>query len=158
MNIPESGPSDGGVPTDNSPAGSRADAEADTDAGMSPEAEELIPLVDASILEDLEEELNGSELAVRFARDYAAMWDLRYTRLAAAVQSQDRAAALDAIISLKITSTMIGGLRLARLAETLETVIRQGDFGRGRALMERVADNGDRTVQELQTSYILRNG
>jgi hypothetical protein len=125
---------------------------------MSPEAEELLPLVDASILEDLEVELDGSELAVRFARDYAAMWDLRYTRLAAAVQSQDRAAALDATISLKITSAMIGGLRLAWLAETLESVIRQGDFGRGQALMERLADHGDRTVQELQTSYILRNG
>jgi hypothetical protein len=125
---------------------------------MSPEAEEVLPLVDTSILEDLEEELNGSELAVRFARDYAAMWDLRYTRLAAAVESQDRAAALDAIISLKITSTMVGGLRLARLAETLENVIRQGDFGQGQSLMERVADHGDRTVLELQTSYILRNG
>ncbi|MBT2532089.1 Hpt domain-containing protein [Arthrobacter sp. ISL-48] len=113
-----------------------------------------MPLVDASILQDLEQELNGSELAVRFAQDYAALWELRYTRLAAAVQSQDRAAALDAIISLKITSKMIGGLRLARLAETLETVIRQGDFGRGQELMERVADHGDRTVEELQVSYI----
>ncbi len=154
MNSPESGSSDGGVPTVASPALPQAGA----DAGMSPEAEELLPLVDASILEDLEVELDGSELAVRFARDYAAMWDLRYTRLAAAVQSQDRAAALDATISLKITSAMIGGLRLAWLAETLESVIRQGDFGRGQALMERLADHGDRTVQELQTSYILRNG
>jgi hypothetical protein len=152
MNIPESSSSDGGVPAVTSGAGSRARA------GVSSEAEELLPLVDASILQDLEEELNGSELAIRFARDYAAMWDLRCTRLAAAVQSQDIDAALDAIISLKITSAMIGGLRLAWLAETLENVIRQGDFGRGQALMERVADNGDRTVLELQTSYILRNG
>jgi HPt (histidine-containing phosphotransfer) domain-containing protein len=114
--------------------------------------------VDAGILEDLEDQLNGSELAVRFARDYAAMWDQRYTRLAAAVQSEDRAAALDAIISLKITSAMVGGVRLARLAELLEKVIRRGDFGQGQALMERVAHNGDRTVSELQANYILKNG
>ena len=125
---------------------------------MSPDVEELLPLVDAGILEDLEDQLNGSELAVRFARDYAAMWDQRYTRLAAAVQSEDRAAALDAIISLKITSAMVGGVRLARLAEILEKVIRQGDFGRGQALMERVAHNGDRTVSELQANYIVKNG
>ena len=63
----------------------------------------------------------AAELALRFARDYAAMWDQRYSRLALAVENQDRAAALDAIISLRITSAMVGGLRLARLAEMLET-------------------------------------
>ncbi|MDQ0677549.1 HPt (histidine-containing phosphotransfer) domain-containing protein [Arthrobacter pascens] len=154
MNIPQPGTSDGGVPADTSSAGSRLGA----DAGISPDVEELLPLVDASILEDLEDQLNGSELAVRFARDYAAMWDQRCARLAAAVQSEDGAAALDAIISLKITSAMVGGVRLARLAEILEKVIRQGDFGRGQELMERVAHNGDRTVSELQDNYILKNG
>ena len=102
-------------------------------------------------------ELDGPELALRFARDYAAMWDQRYSRLAAAVQNQDRAAALDAVISLRITSAMVGGLRLARLAEVLEDVIRQGDFGQGQALLERVAEHGDRTVSELQANYILKN-
>jgi HPt (histidine-containing phosphotransfer) domain-containing protein len=86
------------------------------------------------------------------------MWDKRYSRLALALQNQDRDSALDAIISLRITSTMVGGVRLARLAELLESVIRQGDFGQGQAMMERVADNGDRTVSELQTNYILKNG
>jgi hypothetical protein len=127
------------------------------DAGILHELEDLLPLVDSGILEDLEEELNGSELAVRFARDYAAMWDQRYSRLALAVQNQDRASALDAIISLKITSAMVGGLRLSRLAELLEAVIRQGDFGKGQALMERVAEDGGRTVSELQANYILKN-
>ena len=154
MNIPQPGSRDGGVPADTSSAGSRPDAE----AGMSADVEELLPLVDAGILEDLEDQLNGSELAVRFARDYAAMWDQRYTRLAAAVRSEDRTAALDAIISLKITSAMVGGVRLARLAEILEKLIRQGDFGQGQALMERVAHHGDRTVSELHANYILKNG
>ena len=154
MNTPDSSSGDKGIPVDPSPAA----AGGMTDAGILPAPEELLPLVDASILEDLEEELNGSELAVRFARDYAAMWDTRYSRLALAVQNQDRASALDAIISLRITSTMVGGVRLARLAELLETVIRQGDFGQGQALMERVADHGDRTVSEIQAHYILKNG
>jgi len=153
MHTPDHGSGDKGIPVDPAPA-----ATGGTNAGILPVPEELLPLVDASILEDLEDEVNGSALAVRFARDYAAMWDTRYSRLALAVQNQDRASALDAIISLRITSTMVGGVRLARLAELLETVIRQGDFGQGQALMERVADHGDRTVSELQAHYILKNG
>jgi hypothetical protein len=153
MNTPDPGSGDKEIPADPLAAtGGMADP------GILPELEELLPLVDGSILEDLEDELNGSELALRFARDYAAMWDTRYSRLALAVQNQDRASALDAIISLRITSTMVGGLRLARLAELLENVIRQGDFGQGQAMMGRVADNGDRTVSELQANYILKNG
>ena len=117
----------------------------------------LLPLVDAAVLEELEDELAGSGLAQRFARDYAAMWDQRYARLAAAVDQQDSASALDAVISLKITSAMVGGLRLAKLAELLESVIRLGDFGQGQALMERVAQDGGQTITELQATYILEN-
>ncbi|VII97165.1 hypothetical protein [Arthrobacter sp. DR-2P] len=124
---------------------------------LSQEAAGLLPLVDAAVLEELEDELAGSGLAQRFARDYAAMWDQRYARLAAAVASQDRASALDAVISLKITSAMVGGLRLAKLAELLEAVIRMGDFGQGQVLMVRVAEDGGQTVSELQANYILEN-
>ena len=154
MYTPDPASSSKGVPTAPLPAETRADA----GTGMSSNVEEVLPLLDAAVLEDLEEQLNGTELAVRFARDYAAMWDQRYARLAAAVENQDRASALDAIISLRITSAMVGGVRLVKIAEVLESVIRQGDFGRGQALMERVAENGDRTVSELQANYILKNG
>lgn len=154
MYTPDSASSSKGVPTAPLPAETGAGA----GTGMSSNVEEVLPLLDAAVLEDLEEQLNGSELAVRFARDYAAMWDQRYARLAAAVENQDRASALDAIISLRITSAMVGGVRLVKIAEVLESVIRQGDFGRGQALMERVAENGDRTVEELQANYILKNG
>ena len=124
---------------------------------LSQEAAGLLPLVDAAVLEELEDELAGSGLAQRFARDYAAMWDQRYARLATAVANQDRASALDAVISLKITSAMVGGLRLAKLAELLEAVIRMGDFGQSKVLMVRVAEDGGQTVSELQANYILEN-
>lgn len=153
MHTPDPGTGDKGIPAVPSPAAGDM-----ADAGILQDLDELLPLVDSGILEDLEEELNGSELAVRFARDYAAMWDQRYARLALAVENQDRASALDAIISLRITSAMVGGVRLARLAEMLETVIRQGDFGQGQAMMERVAEHGDLTISELQANYILKNG
>ncbi|WP_457950869.1 Hpt domain-containing protein [Pseudarthrobacter sp. alpha12b] len=129
-------------------------------AGASPalETAALLPLVDAAVLEELEDELAGSGLAQRFARDYAAMWDLRLARLGTAVESQDEDSALDAVISLKISSAMVGGLRLAKLAELLEGVIRQGDFVQGQAMMAGVALDGARTVSELQSTYILEKG
>ncbi|MGC0236929.1 Hpt domain-containing protein [Arthrobacter sp. SD76] len=114
-----------------------------------------MPLIDAAVLDELEDELAGTGLAKRFARDYAAMWDQRYSRLAAAVHSQDSESALDAAISLKISSAMVGGVRLAKLAELLETLIRLGDSGQGKVLMERVAMDGGLTITELQSTYIL---
>lgn len=115
----------------------------------------LLPLIDSAVLDELEDELAGSGLAQRFARDYAAMWDLRLARLGTAVDSEDEASALDAVISLKISSAMVGGVRLARLAELLEDLIRQGDFVQGQAMMAGVAQDGARTVSELQSTYIL---
>lgn len=119
------------------------------------EAAGLLPLVDGAVLQELEEDLAGTGIAQRFARDYTAMWDQRYSRLAAAVHRQDSDSALDAAISLKISSAMVGGLRLSRLAELLEALIRRGDFGQGKVLMERVASDGGLTVSELRRTYIL---
>ena len=128
--------------------------------GLGPSLEEagLLPLIDAAVLDELEDDLAGTGLAQRFARDYAGMWDLRLARLETAVGSGDEDLALDAVISLKISSAMVGGLRLARLAELLEGLIRQGDFVQGRALMAGVARDGARTVSELQATYILEKG
>ncbi|MEW1805661.1 Hpt domain-containing protein [Pseudarthrobacter sp. NPDC080039] len=119
------------------------------------EAAGLLPLIDAAVLDELEDELAGSGLARRFARDYAAMWDVRLARLGTAVDSEDEASALDAVISLKISSAMVGGIRLARLAELLEGLIRQGDFARSQAMMADIAQDGALTVSELQATYIL---
>jgi HPt (histidine-containing phosphotransfer) domain-containing protein len=153
MHIQDPGPSDESVAAPSLQPGIKTPS----GSPLSQEAAGLLPLVDAAVLEELEDELAGSGLAQRFARDYAAMWDLRYSRLAAAVHSQDSASALDAAISLKITSAMVGGLRLAKLAELLEALIRQGDFDKGQVLMERVAEDGGQTVSELQATYILEN-
>ncbi|MDI3193755.1 Hpt domain-containing protein [Pseudarthrobacter sp. AL07] len=153
MYISDPGPTSKGVPPDATLAGPGSA----TGLAVTHETPETLPLVDTGVLAELEEELDGSELALRFARDYAAMWDQRCAKLAAAVQNQDMDAALDAVISLKITSAMVGGLRLARLAELLEGVIRQGNFGQGEIIMKRVAEDGNQTVSELQSSYILKN-
>jgi hypothetical protein len=113
--------------------------------------------VEPDILAELEEELDGPELALGFARDYASLWDQRFGRLSTAVHTEDRPAALDAIISLRIASAMVGGIRLSVLAQALEDAVRRSDFVQGQALLATVAEHGVLTVSELQANYILKN-
>lgn len=113
--------------------------------------------VEPDILAELEEELDGPELALGFARDYAALWDQRFSRLAGAVHTEDRPIALDAVISLRITSAMVGGIRLSFLAQALGDAIRGSDFVQSQALLATLAEHGVRTVSELQANYILKN-
>ena len=112
-----------------------------------------LPVLDATVLDDLETELAQTDLARNFAVDYASMWEQRLDRLSAAVGCQDRAAALDAAISLKVSSAMVGGLRLARLAETLEAAIRAGVLHDRERVMASVAETCRATVGELRFRY-----
>ena len=79
-----------------------------------------LPLLDPAVLRELEDQLGAPDIAVGFARDYATLWGQRQGHLVAAVERQDRERALDAVISLKISSAMVGGLRMALLAEAVE--------------------------------------
>ncbi|MET3162313.1 UNVERIFIED_ORG: HPt (histidine-containing phosphotransfer) domain-containing protein [Arthrobacter sp. UYEF10] len=153
MDSPPLTSSSGGVPAEPLAAGSAADVRSgQPQAGVAP-----VRWVEPDILAELEEELDGPELALGFARDYASLWDLRFSRLAAAVHTEDRPAALDAVISLRIASAMVGGIRLSALAQGLEDAIRRNDFVHGQALLTILAEHGVRTVSELQASYILKN-
>lgn len=153
MDSPQLTSSSGGVPAGPSAAGSVADVR----SGLQHPANEAMRWVEPEILTELETDLDGPELARGFARDYAALWDQRFSRLAASVHAEDRPDALDAVISLRITSTMVGGIRLASLAQALEDAIRRDDFVQGKALLAGVAEHGVRTVSELQANYILKN-
>ena len=113
------------------------------------------PLVDPAALQDLGEQLNSAAVAKGFARDYAQMWDQRYDALATALDRRDQAAALDAVLSLKTSSSMVGGLRLAELAADLEEAIRSGHLAEAASRLDDVAARGSETVDELQFSYIL---
>jgi hypothetical protein len=146
-----SGDGDAGfVPTP--PQSTAALGAASNDAEL-PGAE--LPLVDLAVLQDLAEQLAHPAVAQNFARDYANLWTQRYQKLAAALDRQDVPAALDAVISMKIASAMVGGLRLSRLAEQLEEFIRRGDLESGLALIAAVELVGSATVKDLQDSYVL---
>ena len=129
-------------------------------AGLAPaEAKDTVPdaappLVDPSALQELGSQLDSPAVAQGFARDYTNRWDRRYQSLARSLDSGDEAAALDAVLSLKTSSAMVGGVRLAELARELEDAIRVRDASLARQLLQEVAESGDETVEELQFSYL----
>ncbi len=113
------------------------------------------PLVDPAALQDLGAQLENPAVAKGFARDYTRMWDQRYRTLASALERGDLAGSMDAVLSLKTSSAMVGGLRLAQLAGELENALRAGDIGLALSLLRDVAARGGETVDELQFSYVL---
>ncbi|KQN95458.1 hypothetical protein ASE96_02145 [Arthrobacter sp. Leaf69] len=111
--------------------------------------------MDPAALQDLGVQLESPSVAKGFARDYAKMWDQRYNALASALDRRDQAGSLEAVLSLKTSSAMVGGVQLARLAGELEAAVRGGDMDRAGTLLGEVAESGSETVDELQYSYIL---
>lgn len=124
-------------------------------AGLTAPLPETAPLVDPAALQTLGEQLDSAAVAKGFARDYAEMWAQRYESLAGALERRDQASALDAVLSVKTSSSMVGGLRLAELAGELEEAIRDGNLGLAASRLAEVAARGSETVDELQFSYIL---
>lgn len=127
-------------------------------AGLTAPSSGQAPLVDPSALQDLGEQVNSAAVAKGFARDYAQMWDQRYEALETALGQRDEAAALDAVLSLKTSSSMVGGVRLAELAAGLEELIRSGNLDDAVLRLGEVAARGSETVDELQFSYVHWEG
>ncbi|WP_240987091.1 Hpt domain-containing protein [Arthrobacter sp. Soil736] len=147
--------------SDPSPRGGDADgvpseASAGADQASVPQNGGRRQAVDPAVLDELAEQLQSPDIAHRFARDYAALWEQRQRRLTSAVEGQDHAAALDAVISLKTSSAMVGGRHLAFLAGKLQAHIQAGDLHSGQALLLAVADSGRATVHELRLGYLLK--
>lgn len=108
-----------------------------------------VPLVDPGVLRNLAESLDSPDIASRFGSDFVAMWELRRSRLAAALARNDLPAAVDAVISLRVASTMVGAHRLAWLARQVEDGVNRGDFVVARGFMAQLETCGAETVAEL---------
>lgn len=107
-------------------------------------------MLDVAVLQDLAEELGQSDMAWKFADDFATMWGRRERCLRDSLGREDHEAVLDAVISLKVSSAMVGGLRLASLAQALESNLREGDLPDPEAVMALVSLQGQATVEELR--------
>lgn len=114
--------------------------------------------MDRTVLDDLEEQLGRSDMARDFAKDYSALWGQRARRLVDSLEREDQSAALDAAISLKVSSAMVGGLRLACLAQMLETAVRHGDLHHRASVLAMISIHGPATVYELERQYLRKQG
>ncbi|WP_051478845.1 Hpt domain-containing protein [Arthrobacter sp. H5] len=117
-----------------------------------------VPLVDPVVLHNLEDELESPDAARAFVRDFVRIWDERDSKLSTAIASKNQAASLDAVLSLKITSKMVGAAQLAGLAGSLEELLREGELEGAASALPRIHDCGLRTVRELAGRHHLDLG
>jgi HPt (histidine-containing phosphotransfer) domain-containing protein len=84
-------------------------------------------LLDPSVLDILGAEIECPSVTVDFLRTYLEMLPNRLKRIASAIEDQDDESALDSVLSLKVTSTMVGALRMEQRCRDLELELR-GSF------------------------------
>lgn len=115
---------------------------------------ESLPLLDFTVLQELEEDMGGSGVARAFARDYIGIWNKRLGYLTTSVGNNEPRLAMDAVLSLKNSAFMVGASRLANLALELERLIKTGDLAAVKKLLPVVRQTGEDTVTALRKYYL----
>lgn len=83
------------------------------------------PYVDPSVLQTLRCELEpDAEYCTVFVNSYIQQLPQRLDRLRHAVEAMDLDAAMDAVLSVKTSSMMVGAAYLGMLADELETILK----------------------------------
>lgn len=119
-----------------------------------PEQPQGLPILDLTVLQELEEDMGGSGVARAFAKDYIGIWEKRLAYLQQSIAENDPELAMDAVLSLKNSAFMVGGSRLASLAVESERLIRAADLPAVRELLPVIAQTGAQTVAALKRSYL----
>ncbi|WP_104117267.1 hypothetical protein [Arthrobacter sp. B1805] len=114
----------------------------------------LPPLVDLAVLTELEEQLNDPRPARAFARDYIQGFEDRYLRLHGSIGNRDLPAALEAALSLRDASIMVGAARLSAMATILESAVAYEDLGAARHVLPAIERCGLDTISELEARYL----
>lgn len=118
-------------------------------------APKVLPLVDLAVLARLEGQLNDPQPARAFARDYILGFEDRYLRLTRAIGNRDLPAALDATLSLRNSSSMVGASRLSALAAGLESAVVSEDLDTARRALPDIERCGLETISELEARYLV---
>jgi HPt (histidine-containing phosphotransfer) domain-containing protein len=111
---------------------------------------QVLPLVDRSVVKDLGEGLADPDIAQALVRDFADAWHTRFQCLETALESQDRADSLDAVLSIKTSSMMVGASQLAWISSQVESHVRAADYGAATAALPLVDRCGSATVNQLR--------
>ena len=116
-----------------------------------------MPLLDLSVLHRLEDELGDPGRARTCAHEYLNVGDKRIQYLMRSVEHNDPDAAMDAVLSMRNSSFMVGASRLAQLAAELQHVIQNGDLASAHEQAEELAEIGQATIEAIQQGYLARD-
>ncbi|MEV4952549.1 Hpt domain-containing protein [Paenarthrobacter nitroguajacolicus] len=116
-------------------------------------------LVDPTVLTELQAELGGDQAIIStFIRNYAELLPWRVERLHHALEKLDIEDAMDAVLSLKTSSHMVGAICMSRLATELEISIRllpgPAHLDELRALVNEIEHFVSATIRELETPLL----
>ncbi|NYD42244.1 Hpt domain-containing protein [Nocardioides panaciterrulae] len=106
---------------------------------------------DEAALRRISDEVDDRHFVWLFARRYRQLLIGRVSRITAALQRQDEDAALDAVLSLKVTSATVGAGELAALAAGLEDDVRRSDLAAARLRAGRLWPAAQRADRALET-------
>lgn len=102
----------------------------------------------------LAEDIQSSTAAASYAGDFLHLLPARVKRIRNALRDQDTAAALDAVLSLKVNAHMVGGLALERDCCALEQCLHDGCASAAVGVAENVAR--DSLALQLALKEFLR--
>ncbi|AWB87380.1 hypothetical protein [Mycetocola zhujimingii] len=111
-----------------------------------------LPLIDEGPLNDLLAALESDMAAVvSFVTAFIEQWPERFRRIVETIGACDSIGAVTAVLSLNVSSRIIGATALTAMSTELETVVRQGDFDAGRCHLGALEVMGSQTLRALSS-------
>ncbi|WP_164478021.1 signal peptidase I [Nocardioides pantholopis] len=112
--------------------------------------------LDGAALGRLGSDVDDPEFAAAFASRYQELLPRRLVRLTSALASNDLDSALDASLSLKVSSSTVGARELHELASVIELNVRRRDVAVARAMTPDLTDAVRRADRAL-AAYLASN-
>ncbi|MDJ0313994.1 Hpt domain-containing protein [Arthrobacter sp. H35-D1] len=114
-----------------------------------------LPLVCNETLHSLEDSLFGERALCRnFVHRYVDMWPGRFERIQAALAAGNNENAMDAALSLRSSSMMVGAARLGDLTTNLIHLLEIGRHAAAAKKLTALLVCGNQTTCQLTMSYI----
>jgi cellulose synthase/poly-beta-1,6-N-acetylglucosamine synthase-like glycosyltransferase len=114
-----------------------------------------LPLLEAEIITNLAEELEGAEdFARELVNTFGLIWPRRWANLRLAAAAEDYTATADALASIRVSSEMLGAQRLAECASDLSGYLEAEDYSALRRDLPIISGIGEATVEEIRGRFI----
>lgn len=114
-----------------------------------------LPIVCMETLHSLEASLDGERtFCLSFVCRYVEMWPGRFARIHDAVTAGHESDAMDAALSLRSSSMMVGACRLGKLADELIDLLQCGSHAAAAKKLGALQLCGNTTACQLTDGYI----